>query len=150
MIMKYVRLSSILLIASLITTFLSTPITTISYSLWLMSLNMPLTLEIFIDSLVHDWLNLGATLIFLFLIGFLVAFLTTALIRNRFKVTFFSEPMSYGIAGASSIFLILYLTVELLFQTQMIGGNRYMLGFVGHICAGFLGGYFFGTFLKKV
>lgn len=148
--MKFLRLSSILLFAALIAAFLATPITTISYSIWLVSLDMPMTLGLFISSLIHDWLNLGVVLLLLFLIGFLIAFLITALIRKYFKVTFFSESMSYGIAGASTIFLILYLTVELIFQTQIIGGNRYMIGFLAHICAGFVGGYFFGTFLKKV
>jgi hypothetical protein len=46
--------------------------------------------------------------------------------------------------------LILILTVALLFETQIIAGNRTSIGTLLHVIAGFAGGYFFGYFLKKM
>ncbi|MBV12998.1 MAG: hypothetical protein CMC52_02765 [Flavobacteriaceae bacterium] len=148
--MKLVRLSSILLIASLITAFLATPITTISYSLWLLGENMPMTTKVFFDSLAHDWLNLGLPLFFIFLFGSTIAFLATGFLRKFFNITYFSSATSYALAGAAAVGLSLYLSVELVFNIQFIGGNRYLLGFIGHLVAGYLGGYFFGSFLRKI
>ena len=39
--------------------------------------------------------------------------------------------------------MALFLMVELLFQTQLLGGNRSIIGKILHCVAGFLGGYFF-------
>ncbi len=126
------------------------PITTASYTIWLTSIDMPTTLNLFIASLIHDWFNLGVTLFLLFLVGFFIAFLITFVIRKYFNVKLISEPFSYAIAGSTCIALILVLTVALLFETQIIAGNRTSIGTLLHIMAGFAGGYFFGYFLKKV
>ena len=111
---------------------------------------MPVTLNLFIASLIHDWFNLGITLFLLFLAGFLIAFLITFIIRKMFNISIISEPFSYAIAGSTCILLILVLTVVLLFETQVIAGNRTVVGTLLHVLAGFAGGYFFGYFLKKM
>ena len=111
---------------------------------------MPTTLNLFIASLIHDWFNLGVTLFLLFLVGFFIAFLITFVIRKYFDVKLISEPFSYAIAGSTCIALILILTVALLFETQIIAGNRTSIGTLLHVIAGFAGGYFFGYFLKKM
>ena len=148
--MRFVRVTSLLLFAAIITSFLSVHITTASYTIWLTSIDMPTTLNLFIASLIHDWFNLGVTLFLLFLVGFFIAFLITFVIRKYFNVKLISEPFSYAIAGSTCIALILVLTVALLFETQIIAGNRTSIGTLLHIMAGFAGGYFFGYFLKKV
>ena len=148
--MKFIRVSSLLLFSAIITAFLSVPITTASYTIWLSSIEMPVTLNLFIASLIHDWFNLGVTLFLLFLAGFLIAFLITFIIRKIFTINLISEPFSYAIAGSVCILLILVLTVVLLFETQVIAGNRTALGTLLHVLAGFAGGYFFGYFLKKM
>jgi uncharacterized membrane protein len=148
--MKFIRVTSLLFFSAIITAFLSVPITTASYTIWLSSIEMPVTLNLFIASLIHDWFNLGVTLFLLFLVGFLIAFLITFIIRKIFTINLISEPFSYAIAGSVCILLILVLTVVLLFETQIIAGNRTTLGTFLHVLAGFAGGYFFGYFLKKM
>ncbi|MFL2752286.1 MAG: hypothetical protein ACJ0AM_01755 [Gammaproteobacteria bacterium] len=148
--MKFIRVTSLLLFSAIITAFLSVPITTASYTIWLSSIEMPVTLNLFIASLIHDWFNLGVTLFLLFLAGFLIAFLITFIIRKIFTINLISEPFSYAIAGSVCILLILVLTVVLLFETQIIAGNRTAFGTFLHVLAGFAGGYFFGYFLKKM
>ena len=148
--MKFIRVTSLLFFSAVITAFLSVPITTASYTIWLSSIEMPVTLNLFIASLIHDWFNLGITLFLLFLAGFLIAFLITFIIRKMFNISIISEPFSYAIAGSTCILLILVLTVVLLFETQIIAGNRTVVGTLLHVLAGFAGGYFFGYFLKKM
>ena len=148
--MKVIRATSLLFFSAIITAFLSVPITTASYTIWLFSIEMPVTLNLFIASLIHDWFNLGVTLFLLFLSGFLIAFLITFMIRKIFTINLISEPFSYAIAGSVCIFLILVLSVVLLFETQIIAGNRTVVGTLLHVLAGFAGGYFFGYFLKKM
>ena len=148
--MKFIRATSLLFFSAIITAFLSVPITTASYTIWLSSIEMPVTLNLFIASLIHDWFNLGITLFLLFLAGFLIAFLITFIIRKMFNISIISEPFSYAIAGSTCILLILVLTVVLLFETQIIAGNRTVVGTLLHVLAGFAGGYFFGYFLKKM
>lgn len=148
--MKFIRVTSLLLFSAIITAFLSVPITTASYTIWLSSIEMPVTLNLFIASLIHDWFNLGVTLFLLFLAGFLIAFLITFIIRKIFTINLISEPFSYAIAGSVCILLILVLTVVLLFETQIIAGNRTAFGTFLHVLTGFAGGYFFGYFLKKM
>ena len=80
--MRFLRVTSLLLFAAIITSFLSVPITTASYTIWLSSIDMPTTLNLFIASLIHDWFNLGVTLFLLFLVGFFIAFLITFTIRK--------------------------------------------------------------------
>ena len=148
--MRFLRVTSLLLFAAIITSFLSVPITTASYTIWLSSIDMPTTLNLFIASLIHDWFNLGVTLFLLFLVGFFIAFLITFAIRKYFDVKLISEPFSYAIAGSTCIALILILTAALLFETQIIAGNRPSIGTLLHVIAGFAGGYFFGYFLEKM
>ena len=148
--MRFIRVTSLLFFSAIITAFLSVPITTASYTIWLSSIEMPVTLNLFIASLIHDWFNLGITLFLLFLAGFLIAFLITFIIRKMFNISIISEPFSYAIAGSTCILLILVLTVVLLFETQIIAGNRTAIGTFLHVLAGFAGGYFFGYFLKKM
>ena len=148
--MIFLRVTFLLILSSILTSFLSVPITTASYSIWLASIDMPITLNYFIASLIHDWFNLGITIFLFTLMGFLIAFSVTTLILNNFKIKLINAPFSYAIAGSFCIALILYLSVSLLFETQIIAGNRTLMGYFLHILAGFIGGYFFGYFLKKM
>ena len=107
--MRFIRVTSLLFFSAIITAFLSVPITTASYTIWLSSIEMPVTLNLFIASLIHDWFNLGVTLFLLFLAGFLIAFLITFIIRKIFTINLISEPFSYAIAGSVCILLILVL-----------------------------------------
>ena len=73
-------------------------------------------------------------------------------VSQYFVLLLFSweKRIVYGIAGACEVGAILYLSVALLFETQVIAGNRYALGWIFHIIFGFFGGYIFASFLKKI
>jgi hypothetical protein len=60
------------------------------------------------------------------------------------------KKIVYGVSGACAVAAILYFSVALLFETQIIAGNRYTLGWMFHIIFGFSGGYIFASFLKKI
>ena len=54
-----------------------------------------------------------------------------------------ASSQAASVAGAAAVGMALFLMVELLFQTQLLGGNRTTLGKLLHIAGGFFGGYFF-------
>ena len=76
-----------------------------------------------------------------------IAFLSSKVVLLLFS---WEKRIVYGMAGACAVAAILYLSVALLFETQVIAGNRYALGWIFHIIFGFFGGYIFASFLKKI
>lgn len=126
--------------ASLFTVLLITPITSISNLLWLSSVNMPVTLWSAFEVILFDFQRLGMPLFVVFTIAFILAFSVAGLIS---KYTTYGGKYLYALAGAVAIGFALILMVELLFQTQLLGGNRSLIGKILHWIAGFCGGYFF-------
>ena len=141
------KLISIFLFSTLVSVFFSVPITSISYLYWLSSIDVPINLKVIIESLIHDWIYFSPVLFIIYSIGFLIAFLTSKFLLLLFK---WEKRIVYGMAGACAVAAILYLSVTLLFETQVIAGNRYTLGWMFHIIFGFFGGYIFASFLKKI
>ncbi|MFZ8865338.1 MAG: hypothetical protein ACO2XZ_05720, partial [Rickettsiales bacterium] len=78
--------------------------------------------------------------------AFAIAF-TVAGLLSRF--TKYGGKNLYALAGAAAIGVALILMVELLFQTQLLGGNRSFIGKIFHWIAGFFGGYFFYDLVSK-
>tara|TARA_A100000164_G_scaffold272940_1_gene244908 strand:+ start:873 stop:1313 length:441 start_codon:yes stop_codon:yes gene_type:complete len=142
-----VKLISIFLFSTLVSVFFSVPITSISYLYWLSSINIPINLEVIVDSLIHDWIYFSPVLFIVYSIGFLIAFLSSKLLL---LLVSWEKKIVYGVSGACAVAAILYLSVALLFETQIIAGNRYTLGWMFHIIFGFSGGYIFASFLKKI
>ena len=126
--------------ASLFTVLLITPITSISNLLWLSSVDMPITLWSSFEVILFDFQRLGMPLFVVFTIAFILAFSVAGLIS---KYTNYGGKYLYALAGAVAIGFALILMVELLFQTQLLGGNRSLTGKILHWVAGFCGGYFF-------
>lgn len=126
--------------AALFTIMLMTPVTSISNLIWLASVDMPVDLISSLKVILFDFQRLGIGLYGVVVIGFSVAFIVAGLI-SRFSSL--GGKYLYAIAGAAAIGMTLFLMVELLFQTQLLAGNRTILGKVFHIGAGFFGGYFF-------
>ena len=141
------KLISIFLFSTLVSVFFSVPITSISYLYWLSSIDIPINSKVIIESLIHDWIYFSPVLFIIYSIGFLIAFLTSKFLLLLFK---WEKRIVYGMAGACAVAAILYLSVTLLFETQVIAGNRYTLGWMFHIIFGFFGGYIFASFLKKI
>ena len=111
--------------ASLFTVLLITPITSISNLLWLSSVNMPVTLWSAFEVILFDFQRLGMPLFVVFTIAFILAFSVAGLIS---KYTTYGGKYLYALAGAVAIGFALILMVELLFQTQLLGGNRSLIG----------------------
>ena len=129
-----------ILSAALFTVMLITPITSISNLIWLASVDMPIGFITWIEVILFDFQRLGVALYAVIVIGFSIAFLVAGLIS---KYSSFKGKYLFAAAGAVAIWLALFLMVELLFQTQLLGGNRGIIGKLLHCVAGFLGGYFF-------
>lgn len=147
---KFLKIISIFIAACLITSALSVPLTTFSYIHWLNSIDMPVTLDIILFSLKNDFTYFILILLIISSLSFFFAFISTKAIYSigKYKIPI-SYEIAYGVSAALGFYFGIYLTIELLFGTQLIGGFRFIYGQILHLIAGFLGGYFFGTFLRK-
>ena len=147
------------LLSIFLTSFLVGAQTTILNLMWLSSLEMPVTLMVYISSIFKDFYMLSLspvvgmlpisippllpTLIFL---GFLISFSVTWLALKWVKV---EKKYAYGIAGAVALFFIVYLMPVVFFGVDMLAGARTPLGKVSLIICGYVGGHFMGSKLNK-
>jgi len=134
-----------ILSAALFTVMLITPITSISNLIWLASADMPVGFITWIEVILFDFQRLGIALYAVVIIGFGIAFSVAGLIS---KYSSYSGKYLFAVAGAAAIGMALFLMVELLFQTQLLGGNRSIIGKILHFVAGFCGGYFFYSLIS--
>ena len=144
--MKISKYPFAVLSAALFTVMLVTPITSILNLIWLSSVDMPVTFITSLEVFLFDFQRLGFPLFAVFTIAFATAF-TVAGLLSRF--TKYGGNNLYALAGAVAIGVALILMVELLFQTQLLGGNRSFLGKIFHWIAGFFGGYFFYNLISQ-
>ena len=138
--MRIAKYPFAVLSAALFTVMLVTPITSISNLIWLSSVEMPVTIVSSLEVILFDFQRLGIALFAVFSIAFAIAFTVSGLIS---RYTSYSGKKLYALAGAVAIGVSLILMVELLFQTQLLGGNRSFVGKILHWIAGFFGGIFF-------
>ncbi len=132
--------------AALFTTMLVTPITSISNLIWLSSVDMPVTVLTSLEVILFDFQRLGLPLFAVFTVAFAIAFTVAGLLSRYTK---YDRKNLYTLAGAAAIVVALILMVELLFQSQLLGGNRSFIGKILHWIAGFFGGYFFYNLISK-
>ena len=144
--MRIAKYPFAVLSAALFTVLLVTPISSISNIIWLSSVDMPISLLSALEVLLFDFQRLGIALFAVFTVAFSIAFTVAGLVS---KFTNFGGRNLYAIAGAVAIGVALILMVELLFQTQLLGGNRSFIGKVLHWVAGFFGGYFFYNLISS-
>jgi len=144
--MRIAKYPFAVLSAALFTVLLVTPISSISNIIWLSSVDMPISLLSALEVLLFDFQRLGIALFAVFTIAFSIAFTVAGLVS---KFTNFGGKNLYAIAGAVAIGVALILMVELLFQTQLLGGNRSFIGKILHWVAGFFGGYFFYNLISS-
>ena len=144
--MRIAKYPFAVLSAALFTVLLVTPISSISNIIWLSSIDMPISLLSALEVLLFDFQRLGIALFVVFIIAFSIAFTVAGLVS---KFTNFGGRNLYAIAGAVAIGVALILMVELLFQTQLLGGNRSFIGKILHWVAGFFGGYFFYNLISS-
>ena len=144
--MRIAKYPFAVLSAALFTVLLVTPISSISNIIWLSSVDMPISLLSALEVLLFDFQRLGIALFAVFTIAFSIAFTVAGLVS---KFTNFGGRNLYAVAGAVAIGVALILMVELLFQTQLLGGNRSFIGKILHWVAGFFGGYFFYNLISS-
>ena len=132
--------------AALLTVLLITPISSISNLIWLNSVGMPVGIISSLEVLLFDFQRLGILLYGVVIIGFAIAFSFTAILINFTNI---SSKYLYAVAGAVSIGAAMYLMVELLFESELLGGNRTFVGKVLHWIAGYFGGYFYYSLISK-
>lgn len=144
--MKIAKYPFAVLSAALFTVMLITPISSISNLIWLNSVDMPIGIISSLEVLLFDFQRLGILLYGVVIIGFAIAFSFTAVL---IKFTNISAKYLYALAGAVSIGIAMYLMVELLFESELLGGNRTFVGKVLHWVAGFFGGYFYYSLISK-
>ena len=120
--MKISKYPFAVLSAALFTVMLVTPISSISNLIWLSSVDMPVNIISSLEVILFDFQRLGLALFAVFTIAFALAFTVAGLV-SRF--TNFEGKSLYPLAGAVAIGVALILMVELLFQTQLLGGNRF-------------------------
>tara|TARA_B100000029_G_scaffold512467_1_gene609183 strand:- start:1213 stop:1686 length:474 start_codon:yes stop_codon:yes gene_type:complete len=130
--------------------------TTISNLIWLISIDMPITLEIFFSSIYHDFVLMSLTpvppapfplLLSIITIGFFISFAVTWVLLKWVDV---QKKYAYGIAGAMALVSIVYLMPLIFFGVDALAGARTSIGKVTLIICGYLGGHFFGSRLNRV
>ena len=131
--------------AALLTVALTTPISSFTNIVWLSSMNAPLSFFSGLEIILFDFQRLGILLYGLIIIEFAIAF-SFAGIVNKY---FYKSDYAYAIAGAIVTGLTLFLITELTTQTEVLSGNRTLIGKILHCLAGFAGGYFFSKLISK-
>ena len=91
-----IKVISIFLFSTLVSVFFSVPITSMSYLYWLSTLNISIGFEVFINSLLHDWLNFSPLLFIVYGIGFLIAFIVSKLLLTLIN---WKKELVYGLSG---------------------------------------------------
>ena len=119
-----------ILSAALFTVMLITPIGSLSNLIWLSSVDMPVGLISSLEVVLFDFQRLGIGLYAVVIIGFGVAFSVAGLISRYSRL---GGKYLFAVAGAVAIGMSLFLMVELLFQTQLLGGNRSIIGKMLHL-----------------
>ena len=123
---------------------------TISNISWLLSVDMPVSLGIYISTYFNNLLAMNLSgavpLIALVAVGFLIAYLVTRIILIWVNVP---RPYAYGFAGATAILAIVLLMPLAFYNLDILAGGRSIFGksiltFYGLVC-----GYYFGKTLDK-
>ena len=143
--MKIAKYPFAILVAALFTVALTTPISSFANIIWLSSMNMPVNFFSSLEIILFDFQRLGSILYGIIIIEFTLAFSLAGLIQKYIPTTKYLYP----IAGAFITGLTLFLLVEFTTQTEVLGGNRTILGKFLHCVAGFAGGYLFNILISK-
>ena len=123
---------------------------TMSNIFWLISVDMPVSIGIFISTYVSNLfaMNLSGAvpLIALIAIGFLIAYLVTRIILIWINVP---RSYAYAVAGAVAILAIVLLMPLAFYNLDILAGGRSVLGKSILTFFGLLSGYYFGKTLDK-
>ena len=135
------------MLTTLILTLLIVPITSFSNLIWLNSMNMPVGIKIVYEVLISDLINLGVVL---FLILMIPVGISLIISRYTSRFSAISDFARYFVISALTMWLVLIGTVELLYETEVIAGNRTSIGTFLHVIAGGLSGGIFYKLRYKI
>jgi len=139
-----------LLLSIIIATCLVILQETMSNIFWLISVDMPVSLGIFMTTYFNNLfaMNLSGAipLVALVAIGFLVAYLVTKIILRWVNI---SKSYAYALAGAVAILAIVLLMPLAFYNLDILAGGRSILGKSILTVFGLLSGYYFGKSLEK-
>ena len=123
---------------------------TMSNIFWLISVDMPVSMGIFISTYVSNLfaMNLSGAvpLIALIAIGFLIAYLVTRIILVWLNI---SRTYAYAFAGATAILAIVLLMPLAFYNLDILAGGRSIFGKFVLTFFGLLSGYYFGKTLDR-
>ena len=139
-----------LLLSIIIATCLVILQETMSNIFWLISVDMPVSLGIFMTTYFNNLfaMNLSGAipLVALVAIGFLVAYLVTKIILRWINI---SKSYAYALAGAVALLAIVLLMPLAFYNLDILAGGRSILGKSILTFFGLLSGYYFGKSLEK-
>ena len=139
-----------LLLSIIIATCLVILQETMSNIFWLISVDMPVSLGIFMTTYFNNLfaMNLSGAipLVALVAIGFLAAYLVTKIILRWVNI---SKSYAYALAGAAAILAIVLLMPLAFYNLDILAGGRSILGKSILTFFGLLSGYYFGKSLEK-
>ena len=139
-----------LLLSIIIATCLVILQETMSNIFWLISVDMPVSLGIFMTTYFNNLfaMNLSGAipLVALVAIGFLVAYLVTKIILRWVNI---SKSYAYALAGAVAILAIVLLMPLAFYNLDILAGGRSILGKSILTFFGLISGYYFGKKKKK-
>ena len=139
-----------LLLSIIIATCLVILQETMSNIFWLISVDMPVSLGIFMTTYFNNLfaMNLSGAipLVALVAIGFLVAYLVTKIILRWVNI---SKSYAYALAGAVALLAIVLLMPLAFYNLDILAGGRSILGKSILTLFGLLSGYYFGKSLEK-
>ncbi len=110
-------------------------------------MNMPVGIKIVFEVLISDFINLG---LLLFLILMIPVGISLMISRYTSSLPFISDSVRYFLISALTMWLVLIGTVELLYETEVIAGNRTGIGTFFHVMAGGLSGGIFYKLRYKI
>ena len=123
---------------------------TMSNIFWLISVDMPVSIGIFISTYVSNLfaMNLSGAvpLIALIAIGFLIAYLVTRIILVWVNI---SRTYAYAFAGATAILAIVLLMPLAFYNLDILAGGSSIFGKFVLTFFGLLSGYYFGKTLDR-
>ena len=123
---------------------------TMSNIFWLISVDMPVSLGVFISTYLNNLfaMNLSGAvpMIALIAIGFLIAYLVTRIILIWINVP---RSYAYAVAGAVAVLAIVLLMPLAFYNLDILAGGRSVLGKSILTFFGLLSGYYFGKTLDK-
>ena len=123
---------------------------TMSNIFWLISVDMPVSLGVFISTYLNNLfaMNLSGAvpMIALIAIGFLIAYLVTRIILIWINVP---RSYAYAVAGAVAILAIVLLMPLAFYNLDILAGGRSIFGKTILTFYGLVSGYYFGKTLDK-